>query len=278
MTDQRTASYQIVDEGSLHKYRTEIPNTVIRGLTGRGLSLPARWLYVYLKSVAGDSGESWQNTTTLAKGAQLGRGTIARAKRELIKACLIAVESQGHNAHATDRIRILDIWTDNMREFATPHCSPHEQSQVPLSADVHTCNGSDCSPQKHYCSPQKHYCSPQEPKKISLRRSPEEGKPLRGATQTNLDKGTSPGFERFWQAYPLKKAKGSAWTAWRKLHLDPLAERICASIADHLAHDTEWQRGFIKHPATFLNAHCWEDELTPVALPCPPPKRRGLVL
>jgi Helix-turn-helix domain len=208
MTDQRTASYQIVDEGSLHKYRTEIPNTVIRGLTGRGLSLPARWLYVYLKSVAGDSGESWQNTTTLAKGAQLGRGTIARAKRELIKACLIAVESQGHNAHATDRIRILDIWTDNMREFATPHCSPHEQSQVPLSADVHTCNGSDCSPQKHYCSPQKHYCSPQEPKEDLFKKIPRRRKTSTRCHSDQFGQGDQSRLRALLAGVPAEEGQG----------------------------------------------------------------------
>ena len=48
----------IVDEGALHHYRTEIPNTVIRGIKSRALSISAKWLYVYLKSVAGDGGLS----------------------------------------------------------------------------------------------------------------------------------------------------------------------------------------------------------------------------
>src|SRR5262245_2625445 len=119
MTEHPSRAYHIVDEGCLHKYRTEIPNTVIRGIKGRGLSLPARWLYVYLKSVAGDQGECWQNTTTLAKGAQLGRGTIASAKKELIRAGLIAVVSKGQRYHDNDRIRILNIWDANMREFTS---------------------------------------------------------------------------------------------------------------------------------------------------------------
>lgn len=119
--------YAITDEGALHKYRTEIPNSVVRGVKGRGLSLPARWLYVYLKSVAGDSGECWQNTTTMAEGAQLGRGTVTGAKAELVQRALIAVSTKREGYHASDKIRILDIWEANMREFASFSCSPHEQ-------------------------------------------------------------------------------------------------------------------------------------------------------
>src|ERR1700704_6370277 len=113
MTNHSQHAYHIVDEGALHKYRTEIPNTVIRGLRSRGLSLPARWMYVYLKSVAGDQGECWQNTTTIASGAQLSRGAVSLAKKELIKVGLIALISKGKQYHDTDKIRILDIWDDN---------------------------------------------------------------------------------------------------------------------------------------------------------------------
>jgi len=112
----RTA--KIVDQGALKRFRTEIPNTIVKGIRGRGLSLPARWLYVYLKSVAGETGECWQNTTTLAAGAQLGRGTIASAKAELVAKKLIALEAGHRGIHETDRIYILDIWDENMCEFS----------------------------------------------------------------------------------------------------------------------------------------------------------------
>ena len=296
MTERSPHAYRIVDEGCLHKYRTEIPNTVIRGFTGRGLSLPARWLYVYLKSVAGDQGECWQNTTTIAKGAQLGRGTISDAKQELIKARLIAVDAQAPGSHETNRIRILDIWDDNMREFAamnrslyeqlqpppspdaqkpnTPICSPHEQICSPHE-QICSPHEQICSPHEQICSPHEQICSPHEPKKISLRRSQEEDL---SATHSKLDKAFSPGFERFWQAYPLKKGKGHAWSAWRKLELEPLAAGICASIQAHQTHDTDWQRGFIKHPSSYLNGRCWEDEFPTTPTRNSTPKRRGLAL
>lgn len=122
---------KVTDDGTLHRYRTEIPNTIIRGMLGRGLSLPARWLYVYLKSVAGDSGECWQNMTTLTTGAQISRGAVSNARRELVEAKLIVVIKGKGSLHETDRIRILDIWQQNMAEFcgiASSSCEPEPSS------------------------------------------------------------------------------------------------------------------------------------------------------
>ena len=114
----REPQKQIIDEGSLHTYRTEIPNTVVRGLRGQGLSVHAKWLYVYLKSVAGDHRECFQGTRMLAQGSGLSLGTITTAKKELQDAKLITLISGKHGAHSTDRIRIKDIWAANMQEFA----------------------------------------------------------------------------------------------------------------------------------------------------------------
>jgi hypothetical protein len=75
----------------------------------------------------------------------------------------------------------------------------------------------------------------------------------------------------------MKKAKGTAWAVWRRLQLDPLADRICASVAQHQHHDPDWAKNYIKHPATYLTGRCWEDEF-PTASAAPQPQRRGLVL
>ena len=73
----------------------------------------------------------------------------------------------------------------------------------------------------------------------------------------------SAGFKAFWAVYPIKKGKGRAWKSWQRQKLDPLQAIICRSVEDHLDHDDDWRRGFIKHPETFLNGQCWEDDLTP---------------
>ena len=109
---------RVTDEGALHKYRTEIPNTVIKGMKSRELSLQAKWLYVYLKSVAGEGRECWQSTATLVQGSGMGRGSISRAKQELLTHGLIKVTKGTRTNKDSDHISMVDIWQANMIEFS----------------------------------------------------------------------------------------------------------------------------------------------------------------
>jgi hypothetical protein len=70
-------------------------------------------------------------------------------------------------------------------------------------------------------------------------------------------KGTEPteGFLKFWEAYPRKTAKGQALKVWPG---DELTDRILAALAWQVP--TWGDPTYIKHPATWLNAKCWEDE------------------
>ena len=109
----------ISDEGPSHKYRTEIPNTIVRGMRSQGLSAYAKWLYVYLKSVSGDGGECWQSTSTIAAGSGLSRMSVSRAKRELATHHLIVLTSGPRSNRDASHIRIVDIWLENMQEFSS---------------------------------------------------------------------------------------------------------------------------------------------------------------
>ena len=71
-------------------------------------------------------------------------------------------------------------------------------------------------------------------------------------------------FDQFWKAYPRKVAKGEARKAWKALNpsADLTAEMV-AAIANH-KRQRQWQTTeYIPHPATWLRARQWEDELTP---------------
>jgi len=73
------ATYSVHDNGDLHRYRTEIPNIIFRlGLTPYELTL-----YAHLKQTAGDGGQCWKSTGTLAKETGMSAGTISKAKRGL---------------------------------------------------------------------------------------------------------------------------------------------------------------------------------------------------
>jgi hypothetical protein len=72
-------------------------------------------------------------------------------------------------------------------------------------------------------------------------------------------------FERFWKAYPRKKAKGQAHRAWTKTkgNRPPLAELL--EIVTRQANSPDWLRDggqYIPYPATWLNGASWDDEDT----------------
>lgn len=73
----------------------------------------------------------------------------------------------------------------------------------------------------------------------------------------------TPDFITFWDAYPKKKSKGDAWKAWRKLKCKAVLTQILMAInAQRQSHDWRKEGGqFIPHPASWLNARQWEDEV-----------------
>jgi hypothetical protein len=88
----------------------------------------------------------------------------------------------------------------------------------------------------------------------------------RGAKGTKAKAEPDPDFATFWAAYPRKAAKPAALRAWGKTAKDrpPLAD-ILAAIA---AHRRQWaDPQFIPHPATWLNAHRWADQVQTPAMP-----------
>ena len=72
-------------------------------------------------------------------------------------------------------------------------------------------------------------------------------------------------FDKFWAAYPNKKAKQDAFRAFQKLKPDDdLLNRMLAAL-EREKESAQWQESggrFIPHPATWLNGRRWEDETT----------------
>ena len=71
------------------------------------------------------------------------------------------------------------------------------------------------------------------------------------------------GFDRFWAAYPKKKAKADALRAWKGIGPDEaLLGRMLAAI-ERQARSEQWVKddgAFIPFPATWLRGSRWEDE------------------
>ena len=74
------------------------------------------------------------------------------------------------------------------------------------------------------------------------------------------------GFDTFWDALPKgkKKSKGTAERAWKKLKIDEqLFQLIMKGLAKAKTSEAWLSDGgkFIPHPATWLNAKGWEDDV-----------------
>ena len=87
---------------------------------------------------------------------------------------------------------------------------------------------------------------------------------------TNTDINTDSLFNRFWTAYPAKKAKPAALKAFNRLKAsEELTNQIIADIEKQKASE-QWQKNggqFIPMPATYLNQRRWEDEAETAELP-----------
>lgn len=106
-------TYKIQDAGDLRKYYTQVPNMI----DDAGLSLIAFRLYVHLKRVAGENGECYQSTSTLATACNMSAGAISKAKAELIKAELIEIEVMKDKEKQYHSITIKDVWAKNLTTY-----------------------------------------------------------------------------------------------------------------------------------------------------------------
>ena len=90
--------------------------------------------------------------------------------------------------------------------------------------------------------------------------------------QPSPAKSQESGFEQFWSAYPRKRNKGAAWKAWKVLKpVDALVTEILQALEVARTSD-DWRREggrFIPYPASWLNAHGWEDEHEVNIVPLP---------
>lgn len=72
------------------------------------------------------------------------------------------------------------------------------------------------------------------------------------------------GFAAFWAAYPKKKSKGQALSAWKKLKPDSSLQALILKAVEAQKRSPDWQKDkgqYIPYPATWLNAMAWEDEM-----------------
>lgn len=69
-------------------------------------------------------------------------------------------------------------------------------------------------------------------------------------------------FGRFWSFYPRKIGKGKAWAVFKRLSAEDQDEAIeqAEAYAQAFEMAPDARRQFFKHPQTWLNGRCWEDD------------------
>ena len=107
---------EIQDNGSLHHYRTEIPNIIFQ------LNLDP-WTfkaYCVFKMTAGDKGSCFKSNSTLACEIGCRVPTLIKLKRSLEDQGLITITKRKHEkgGDMPDLIHIVDIWPQNMHQMS----------------------------------------------------------------------------------------------------------------------------------------------------------------
>lgn len=80
-------------------------------------------------------------------------------------------------------------------------------------------------------------------------------------TEPKQMSSTEKQFETFWSCYPRKTAKGSARDAFKKAIKKTSLDKMLKAITSYVANKPDYSD--YKHPATWLNQECWDDEWEP---------------
>lgn len=171
-----------------------------------------------------DTGECWPGRRRLAEMAHLSVKTIDRALATLagIGAITITTRKKDDGSNQSNLYQV--------------HWDRWGKSDAPLATEM----------------------TPEGETKTTHEQRPTMNKDPRNEVKT-----PSPdGFDDFWTAYPRKKGKGQARTAWVKAvkKTDPAVIVTAAVQFRQWCEQDGTEAQFIPHPSTWLNGERWTDE------------------
>ena len=109
-------SVEVVEESSMHHYRTEIPNIIF----SMGLEPYAFKAYCILKMTAGDRGSCFKSNETLCAEIMCKNPKWLEIKKLLVRMNLIKIKKRrAENGRSiSDLITIVDLWHTNMETMS----------------------------------------------------------------------------------------------------------------------------------------------------------------
>jgi hypothetical protein len=253
-----------------------------------------------------NGGGAWPYQATIAEALGVHRETINRVLAALVARGHLQIVRQGRDrpnlyhmviddgARCEQPITSSEARCDPLVTSSDPHDVIDQRSRCDRSPGYDVINRSHRSSSKTPAKKEREKkdsraarsresLSPgfasREKKKEAVRRKESEAGPQPRSTAELAE-----GFERFWSAYPRKVAKEAARKAWAKAIKGGVElETLIAGAQRYAAERAGQDPKFTKHPATWLNAGCWQDEMPAgavidqagnvVAIEQPPPQR-----
>lgn len=218
-----------MDENRKPGYLALIPAEVRYDTT---LAPNAKLLYGEITALAGADGFCWASNEYFSRLYQMDKRTISRLIGQLQELGHIQVEMVRKNGGA----------------------GPIEYRKIFIGRKVlNASRGMD-----------KNVYTPRQKNRGGMDKNVQEYKgELTRKNETPISPEGTALFERFWQAYPKKKAKAKARQAWDKLKPDMEMCKAMAAALDQQKRSESWVRDdgrYIPYPATWLNQRRWEDE------------------
>lgn len=213
---------------------TKVPHAIARSTT---LSPIAKLVWLAIASRANPEGVAWPSRQTVADETGVSKASVARALPELRSAGLLT-------------------WTQAIAKDGTP-CGPNTYRVQGVSHTDTPLSQSD-TPLSHTDTPGASQgdtgVSHTETLRRPIKEEPKKKTLAPAAATTQNDK-----FDEFWDAYPRKKDKGKARTAWTKALKRADADTIIAG-AKAYAHTPVEDPKYLKYPQGWLTGERWTDE------------------
>ena len=216
----------------------------------RNISLGAMVVYGVLCDYAREKDHCWPSHNKIAKRIRCSERSVKNYIAELVREKLIHICNNFSHSNVYFLLRPVELverQTHDQAKFASPQANFAHIRKVKNQEEKNN--------------------SPLPPSRVPPTSSSRASVEVRDSSSKE--------FEKLWEMYPKKEAKGFAQSAWRKLKkcgLLPSLEVLCAALRKFLV-SFQWNKAagrFIPRLSKWLNGHCWQDDPTaPVTFQTP---------
>jgi hypothetical protein len=251
-----------VPKGNVHG--PILPDFILK----KEITFGAKIMYALLCDYASTDDYCWPSHATLAGRLSCSLTSVKKYLTELVNEKLIDIRRGQY--HYSNEYYLLRPASLNAREAKTTHIQPEAYRQQPVLDHTQVESG-PTKPESDRTQPKVGYINTlknqEERKEPPLRPAqapgslPPASRPVGGVGFSFQD------FEKTWEAYPKKTAKGFAVLAWKQLRqtgqLPPLPD-ILAAVNRFMLTES-WQRDhgrYIPQFSSFLRGQRWLDPLS----------------